>query len=141
MVYISGIHALNIPCSLQTSGDWHTDALKWEKIMYLQSDNSIWCDYGIECNKYVPMLKRYENVANHIRAVLDLIEQGNFAVANGMRKDFICTNIYDNEIFNHIPLLYQESNWIQINKFMAKEYGRKWIIYAKETSYEKSTIN
>ena len=29
MKYISGINALNLPCSLDTCGDWHTSALQW----------------------------------------------------------------------------------------------------------------
>lgn len=30
MKYVSLIHALNLPCSLDTCGDWHTSALQWD---------------------------------------------------------------------------------------------------------------
>ena len=30
MLYISYMHALNIPCKLETSGDWHWGAYKWK---------------------------------------------------------------------------------------------------------------
>ena len=30
MKYVTGIHALNIPCNLETSGDWHMSAIQWE---------------------------------------------------------------------------------------------------------------
>jgi len=52
MEYITGIHALNIPCKLDTSGDWHASALKWEKISTAESKDSLFGDYGIEQNIY-----------------------------------------------------------------------------------------
>lgn len=30
MRYITGIHALNLPCKLETSGDWHISAIQWD---------------------------------------------------------------------------------------------------------------
>ena len=32
MEYITGIHALNLNCAIETCGDWHQSALRWEKI-------------------------------------------------------------------------------------------------------------
>lgn len=32
MLYITGVHALNIECELDTTGDWHTSALSWDAI-------------------------------------------------------------------------------------------------------------
>lgn len=47
MRYITGIHALNLPCSLKTCGDWHTSALKWVDITYADTESSILGDWGI----------------------------------------------------------------------------------------------
>lgn len=38
MKYITGIHALNLPCRLDgTSGDWHGADLKWDNIDICES--------------------------------------------------------------------------------------------------------
>jgi len=41
-------------------------------------------------------------VANHIRALLDLLEMGNFSLAQGMNRDFICNDDYNGEVFEKI---------------------------------------
>ena len=51
MKYISLIHALNIPCHLETCGDWHASSIQWENPHILESDHSLWGDYGIEENE------------------------------------------------------------------------------------------
>lgn len=45
MKYISCIHDLNLPCSLETCGDWHTSALQWVDLHMRESDNSIFGNY------------------------------------------------------------------------------------------------
>lgn len=79
MKYLSGIHALNLPCSLLTDGDWHTSALAWKNYSYKESSKCVFGDYGIETQRSIPFLKINNiNIANHIRAVLDLLEEGDF---------------------------------------------------------------
>ncbi|WP_300736038.1 hypothetical protein [uncultured Dubosiella sp.] len=136
MLYLSGIHALNTNCLLNTTGDWHSSALKWDVVnqRLIDSKNSIFEDYGIEVDKDIPFAnkdKKY-NVANHIRACLDLLSEGKFAELQGMRKDFICTDEYDNEIFEKVCLLKDQSNWQEIDDFMEKEYMLKWLNYKKK---------
>lgn len=46
MRYISGFYALNIPCSLYTTGDWHQSCLDWNKVVFLESEKSIFGDWG-----------------------------------------------------------------------------------------------
>lgn len=127
MKYISGIHALNLTCNLDTCGDWHQSAIQWENLNLKESKGSIWGDYGIETNKKIPEHTECYNAANHIRALLDLIADSNFSVAQGMRKDYICTDKYNNELFEKIYQLRDMPNWIEIDKFMGREYCGKWL--------------
>ncbi|MDD6992051.1 MAG: hypothetical protein PUI48_09540 [Oscillospiraceae bacterium] len=132
MKYISGIFALNINCDLDTCGDWHQSALKWDSFTLLESENSIWGDYGIEKNKTIPGHSVKYNVANHIRALLDLIQQHNFGLAGGMREDFICNDKYNKEIFEKVYMLRNSNRWNDISRFMGKEYCLRWIDFLEE---------
>lgn len=130
--YISGQHALNLSCSLPTSGDWHIGAIQWEHPWMRDSADSIFGDYGIETNRHVPQHEKQDiRCANHIRALLDLLETGNFAMAQGMRNDFICNDTLNDEIFAKVVMLKDSSNWERISAFMGKEYGMLWLNYLK----------
>ncbi|MBM6761016.1 hypothetical protein [Megamonas hypermegale] len=132
MKYLSGIFALNLMCDLDTFGDWHTSAIDWKKLNFWDSTDSIWGDYGIEKNRTIPENKGKFNVANHIRALLDLISIGDFPTAQGMRDNFICNDKYTPEIFSKVSMLKNSENWPAIDKFMSKEYMMQWVRYKKE---------
>jgi hypothetical protein len=127
--YISGIHALNLICNLDTPGDWHRSALAWKNLTIRNSKNSVFGNWGIEPNHEIPNRKGKFYVANHIRALLDLIADGNFAEAQGMRNNFIGDSKYDKIVFEKIKLLKIQSNWKEINNFMNNEYMMRWIKY------------
>lgn len=131
MKYITGQHALNIPCSLFTCGDWHQSAIQWDLPYFRDSNDSIFKDYGIEQDKKIPEHIEKYNVANHIRAILDLLEVGNFSLAQGMNKDFICNDEYTYEIFEQVRKLRDIPYWDEIDKFMGKEYFSEWLKYKK----------
>lgn len=131
MLYITGIHALNLPCSLLTCGDWHQSALQWEKPFFRNTEDSVFKDYGIEQGKTIPEHSEVFNVANHIRALLDMLELGQFALAQGMRDDFICNNDYTYEIFSQVIKLRNSPHWDKINNFMGKEYFKQWLKFCK----------
>lgn len=130
MKYITGIHALNIPCKLDTCGDWHASALKWENITIRESETSVFGDYGIEYGHKIPFHEGVHPVANHIRALLDLIDEGNFSVAEGMKNDFICNDKYTGEIFRQVKRLVHNKNWEDICDFMHREYGKEWRMWS-----------
>lgn len=132
MKYVSLIHALNLPCELQTCGDWHCSALQWEHPNILDTNDSIFGDYGIEMNRKIPEHSEKYNVANHIRAILDLLYVGNFTVAQGMNKDFISNPDYDKEIFDNVSKMRFLPHWEKIDRFMTKEYLGKWAKYKTE---------
>lgn len=131
MKYISGIHALNLNCSLKTCGDWHQSWLQWKNVPLLESNYSIFGDYGIEFDQCIPEHIQKFNVANHIRALLDLLEQNKLSVAQGIRDDFICNDNYTLEIFNKVILLKNKCNWHEIDRFMGKEYFSQWLEFKK----------
>ena len=131
MRYITVQHALNLPCSLMTSGDWHQSALQWESPFFRESKDSIFGDYGIEHNVSIPEHKGVYDVANHIRALLDLLELGKFTVAQGMNRDYICNNEYTDEIFNQVSKLVDSPLWPEIDCFMGREYYAQWLEYKK----------
>ena len=132
MKYLSGIFALNLMCKLDTYGDWHTSAIDWKKIKFWESDGSVWGNYGIEENRHIPDNTGKFNVANHIRALLDLISIGYFPTAQGMRDNFICNDKYTPEIFAKVSMLKSSPLWNKIDQFMSKEYMMQWINYKKE---------
>ena len=133
--YITGIHALNIPCSLDTSGDWHASALQWARQNVKNSKDSVWGDYGIEVREHVPENPGKHFVANHIRACLDLIADGKFSVVQGMRNDFISNERYTKEIFEMVSKLRNAPNWDSVRQFMKKEYRSAWLDYERGVLY------
>lgn len=128
MKYISGKYALNIPCSLKTAGDWHHNSFPIEKANYFDSSNSIFKNYGIE--KHIINNKEY-NVANHLRAILDLISTNDFEYLKGFKNDFIVVDDYNKELFKMVLKLRDNKNWVKINKLMKNEYMNEWINYLK----------
>jgi len=134
MEYITGKHALNITCSLLTCGDWHQSALQWHTPFTRNSEDSVFGDYGIETGKTIPEHAGEYNVANHIRALLDLLELGKFTLAQGMNKNFICNDDYTTEVFDHAWKLRGAPHWNEIDRFMGKEYYAKWLEYKRGVS-------
>lgn len=139
MKYISGTHALNLPCLLETGGDWHASGLQWSNIKLFDSDNMFFKEYGIESNRTLPGKPNSEkyNVANHIRAILDLLELGQFTIAQGMNNDYICNNKYDDEVFLKVYSMNKLQNWNQIDAFMKREYRSKWLDFKEKNERKK----
>lgn len=134
MKYITGIYALNLPCALLTTGDWHTSALNWEKVKYKESEKTVLGDYGIEYDKNIPEHIGKYNVANHIRAILDIMEDGDVSLISNFKNDYICNDEYTNEIFTKVYLLLPNE---QINNLMHKTYGKEWRIWIGKKNMEK----
>lgn len=140
MRYLSGIHALNLNCSRDTCGDWHQSALSWEELYWWESDGSVWGDYGIEENSYVPKHPGIHKTANHIRALLDLLSDGNTALAQGMRDELIDNDKYTLEIFSQVILLKQLPVCPKVDDFMGREYFRQWLKYKGEKQCKKFVL-
>lgn len=136
MRYITGIHALNLRCSLETCGDWHQSAIQWSAPTMKESEGSVFGDFGIEENEHVPEHPGRHFVANHIRALLDLLADQAFGYAQGMKDDFICNDRYTPIIFREVLKLSQSPHWSKIRDFMGREYGLQWLAFLKEQGYE-----
>ena len=134
--YITGIFALNLPCALNTCGDWHQSGLNWSDLKTTNTKTRFFGDYGIEPNHIIPEHDGTYHVANTIRALLDLLEDGNFALAQGMNEDFICNEKYTPEVFMMVSKMCSLPNWNQIDAFMGKEYKTQWLRF-KEKHYDK----
>lgn len=135
MKYLTGIHALNVPCPLETSGDWHQSALRWKDLTILDTENSILGDYGIFLSSKVPDGDggfRTMYVADTIRAIFDLLVMGNTAAAQGMRDDFICNEDYTLEVFRVATLFQNTEYWTIVDKFLEREYELTWVNYKEE---------
>ena len=132
MLYITGIHALNLPCSLLTCGDWHCSAIQWKHPTLRESETAFFRDYGIERNVSIPEHDGTYAAANHIRALLDLLELGKLSVAQGMNKDFICNDSYTDEVFEKVSTMKELPNWDSIDHFMGKEYCSNWLKYKRK---------
>ena len=142
MQYLTGKHALNLNCDLITCGDWHQSALRWVDLTIRESSDSIFGEWGIEFDKKIPEHTELFSTANHIRALLDLIAEGNFAVAQGMRDDFICNDAYTPLVFKKVSMLKGMPHWDKIDAFMSREYKMQWVNYKKETgSWENGKIH
>lgn len=132
MKYITGIHALNLPCNLNTTGDWHASGIQWNNPKISDTSSSIFGDWGIELEHFVPLQRNKWPVANHLRACLDMLNDGDFSNLQGMREDYICTEEYTPVIFNKVLLLRQLPIWSKIFEFMKNEYKMEWINFWKE---------
>lgn len=144
LLYITGLFALNLECSLGTTGDWHVSGMDWSKLTLADSNNSIFGTYGIERNstRLVPKHESYpHNIANHIRACLDLIEQENYCAAEGIYRDFLDEDDrYNTDVFAHVLKLIKAypNRFDEINRFMGREYNTKWIFFITRKGYDTS---
>ena len=75
-------------------------------------------------------------VADTLRALLDLLIEGRFSVAQGAKDDFICNDSYNKEFFEKVYQLKSLSHWNKIDKFMEKEYELEWLDYRRARDKE-----
>jgi len=136
MKYVTGTHALNIENSLNTCGDWHSTSIHWEDnyIVFKDTDDSIFGDWGIEYNKSIPFHEERFAVANDLRAVLDMMIDDRLKFLKGFRNDWFCTDEYNQEFFSQVIKLKSQPNWNGINTLMKKEFMWDWDSYVTSSS-------
>lgn len=126
MLYLTGIHALHVPCSLDTNGVPKIPEVDWKTVNFVESSEMFFGDYGIEYNVHIPEHKDKVCVANHIRASLDLLAMGKLDEAEGMSQ-FIGNAEYNAEIFEKVYSMKSLPHWKEIERFMEAEYRINWI--------------
>lgn len=134
MRYITGIIAFGVECQRNSIGKWNitkNDFLN-EKLMELkESDESPFKDYGIEENKIVPYhdFCTY-NVADHVRAYLDMLHEGMFSELKGLFYECIGDGKCRHDIFMTVyGKLRHLAEFKEVNEFMLEEFGNAWISY------------
>lgn len=137
MKYLSGFYALTIACELNTDGSTHFGSLDWsnESLDLKDSENSIFGDWGIEKDKVIfeHPDEKY-NVANHIRAILDMMEEGRVYVLRNFREHYIGTDEYNDIIFEKVYMLRDKDNWDLIDDLMWSCYGDEWKAFIENTT-------
>lgn len=136
MLYLTGMHALNIVCSLNTCGVSNESELEWKNVDFAESEERFFKEYGIESDVRIPEHKDKICVANHIRALLDLLELEQFDTAKGMRR-FIGNSQYDEEVFNRVYMMKSLDHWKDIDHFMEKEYMIHWVNFKEKMRLDK----
>lgn len=63
-----------------------------------------------------------------------MVYLGRFRSAEGMGDEFLDGDAYDSEVFPKVAMLSDSDNWPAIDRFMRREYGRRWIAYSREGS-------
>lgn len=134
MRYITGIVALGTFCERDTRGLWNirrSDYLDEENMRLRESNESPFKDYGIERNKIISYHEfTTYNVADHVRAYVDLLYDGKFDFLKGVFADAINDSRARKDIF---MLVYGKLRHLaifkEINEFMEDEFGSAWISY------------
>jgi hypothetical protein len=138
MKYISGIHALNLPCELNTTGDWHTSGIQWEHPHMRDTETSFFKEWGIERHHRIPRHTVKFAVANHLRACLDMLEEQDFSNLKGMYHDYLGNDDYLSLFFEKVSQMQKLPIWKQIDNFMEHEFKMKWLRYRRQIPNEKT---
>lgn len=137
MQYITGLPALNLPCSLDTVGDWHHSSYDWKNIQIRESDGSVLGKWGIE-KHFVKERDEYCYTADTLRACLDLLYDECFSALTGMKEDLIDNNRYTPILFEQIKIIIERliddndrEKAERIDAFVSKEYESDWITFKR----------
>lgn len=134
MMYITGRVALSVPCERESTGLWNvrrSDFLNEEMMKLHDSQESPFKDYGIEKNK---MIHYHEfctyNVADHVRAYVDMLYAGQFDELKGLFAEAINNAKCRTDIFMLVyGKLRHLAEFTEINEFMEEEFGSAWLSY------------
>lgn len=139
MQYITGLHALQCPCALNTPGDTHHASLDWTYPALADTETAFFGDYGVETDKEVARLSGTRNVANHLRGVLDLLYEGKFKDLARLKREIIANDQLTAELFNKVLELHTQNVWNQVSWFIGCEYGLQWLEFLKSKNIDWPT--
>ena len=135
MQYITGFHALTCPCSLKTLGVPHA-SVDWTYPALSDTDSAFFKDYGIETDREVTHLQGVCCVANHLRAVLDLLAQEKVKELTGLKRKILANDQITTELFAKVIELHTQNVWNRVSWFMGCEYGLHWLDFLKSKAID-----
>ena len=103
------------------------------------TETAFFKDYGVETDKEVARLAGTRNVANHLRAVLDLLHEGKFKDLAGLKREIIANDQLTAELFNKVLELHTQNVWNQVSWFIGCEYGLQWLEFLKSKNIDWPT--
>ena len=126
MKYITGLHALHLPCSLETCGDTH-HLPDWKHPTVMSTATAFFGDWGLEWHEIPGHRGKRIPVANHIRACLDMLEMRDYINLQGMNAVYLDAPCYNEFIFNQVLRMQTLPYWKEIDAFMESEYFMDWV--------------
>ena len=138
MQYITGFHALNCHSSLRAP-DTLPVAVDWTYPEIADTETAFFKDFSIETNKEIPYLTGTHNVANPIRAVLDLVIQGKEKELTGLKHKILANDLLTEELFNKVIELQAQSLWNDVSWSIGCEYGTEWLEFLKSKNIDWPT--
>ncbi len=103
-----------------------------EYILNKESDESVFKDYGIERDKIIPYYgdDSLFNVANHVRAYLDILSWHQFDKLKDVFYNYIfdidCRSMIFDGVYKYLRL---GDGFKEVNDFMSEEFGNAWLSY------------
>ena len=126
MKYITGLHALHVPCSLETCGDTH-HLPDWKHPTVMNTATAFFGDWGLEWREIPGHGGKRIPVANHIRACLDMLEMRDYISLQGMNAVYLDAPCYNEFIFHQVLRMQTFPYWKEIDAFMESEYFMDWV--------------
>lgn len=135
MKYVTGVNALNFNCVRNAYGNCDAALSKLEGAEVKETEGSIYGEYGVLAFDGVPGYAGTLYVANMLRALLDLLVDGDFTSAEGARDTYIRNDAQSREFMEHVAELNGLVPWGPIDAFMRKEFMMDWIRFKMEFEY------
>lgn len=134
MRYVTGLAAFNVPCKLDSCGSWNCPKevfFVWNDLPEMkESEDTLLKDYGIEENKLIPYHDELFNVANHVRAYLDMLCDLRFDELHDLFFTNICSAECRAKIFRVVKnRLVKHEKYRLIYEFMLSEFDNAWRSY------------
>lgn len=122
MQYISGVYALNLANSDGLPLDWKSPTT-------LESNGSLFGDYGLVVSSEVPLHPGAHPAASPVRVFLDMLMEGVFV--SDVLERFVGNTRLMEEIFAHVYQMRALPHWIDICQFMYAECGEDWVRFLR----------
>ena len=78
-------------------------------------------------------------MANHLRAVLDLLYEGKFKDLAGLKREIIANDQLTPELFDKVVELHTQNVWNKVSWFIGCEYGLQWLEFLKSKNIDWPT--